>query len=70
MKFSKYKFKYYCDDWDSPVKASAKSDNLYAYECGLLNLKDAIDEELKRIGSDGKWPDFVADRNNYGEEGE
>lgn len=58
MKFSKYKFKYYCDDWGSPAKASAKSNNLYAYECGLLNLKDAIDEELKRIGSDGKWPDY------------
>ncbi len=57
MKIEKYKFKYYCDDWDSPVKASAKSKNIYAYECGLLNLKDAIDEELKRIGSDGKWPD-------------
>ena len=68
MKFSKYKFKYYCDDWDSPVKASAKSNNLYAYERGLLNLKDAIDEELKRIGSDGKWPDFVTERTNCGED--
>ena len=32
------------------------------------NLKDAIDEELKRIGSDGKWPDFVTERTNCGED--
>mgnify|MGYP003307915215 CR=1 FL=1 len=41
-----YKFKYFCNDWDAPIKASAKSDNIYSYECGLLNLRDAIDEEL------------------------
>lgn len=61
MKKDKFKFKYFCNDWDSPVRASAKSDNIYAFECSLLCLKDAIDEELKRIGSDGKWPDFCGE---------
>lgn len=51
----KYKFKYRCDDWDTPVRCSVKSDNLYAYECGLLGLIDEIQGELKRIGSNGKW---------------
>lgn len=52
---TKYIFKYNNNDWDTPVKCSVKGDNLYAYECGLLGLKDEIDEELKKIGSNGKW---------------